>query len=96
MSSMALLAIGVLAGVYLLYMVGWVIVAFRLHDPNLLQGPEFWFAAVSSVTAPALWFAAAWVLTRRSKDWVRIVALLGGVVLLVPWPFVTFGALGGL
>lgn len=96
MGSAELLIVGVLAGVYLLYTIGWIIVGVRLHELELLSETSSWFAVVCGVAAPALWFAAAWLLTRRNKSWVRLVALLGGVVLLVPWPFVTFGAMGVL
>ncbi len=96
MGSAELLIVGVLVGVYLLYTIGWVIVGVRLHELQLLSGASYWFAVVCGVAAPALWFAAAWLLTRRAKSWVRLAALLGGIVLLIPWPFVTFGAMGVL
>jgi len=35
-----------------------------------------------------------WVLTRAKAAWIRIGLLLLGVVLLVPWPFVTVGVIG--
>jgi uncharacterized membrane protein YhdT len=94
LSAPALLTIGLLAGVYLLYSIGWVVVGFRIHDLGILEGAAYWFAVVCSVAAPLLWFVATWVLTRKSKGWVRIAGLVGGVALLVPWPFVTFGAAG--
>ena len=37
-----------------------------------------------AVAAPALWFVTAYVLTRASKSWVRIVWLIAGLVVLVP------------
>ena len=52
--------------------------------------PWMWLAALASV----LWFGAAWVLTRGKATWIRIVALIAGVALLVPWPFVMFGTVG--
>ena len=49
--------------------------------------------------AGAAWVAtlgsrSAYALTRASKSWVRIVWLLAGLVVLVPWPFIMVGAVG--
>ena len=44
--------------------------------------------------AAPLWFPPAWLLTRGKASWIRIVALIGGGLLLVPWPFVMFGTVG--
>lgn len=96
LSTAMLLTLGVVGGVYLLYSAGWVVGGLRLKplanffvdDAMLLP----WF--VLSVVAPALWFLAAWVLTRGKAAWMRVGVLLLGVVLLVPWPFVTVGVVG--
>lgn len=96
MSTPALLAVGILAGVYLLYVVGWVVGGTNLQGfarffvSDAAYIPAMWLA----IAAPVLWFAAAWLLTRGTKTWVRIAALVGGAVVLIPWPFVFFGALG--
>jgi hypothetical protein len=58
--------------------------------PDVMYQVALWAA----VLAPALWFGAVWVLTRRSAPWVRVAGLLAGAVLLVPWPFVMTGAVG--
>lgn len=96
LSSGALLALGVLAGVYLLYTVGWIVGGLRLKAlaPLIVTEAMYipWF--VLAVGAPALWFLATWVCTRRSATWVRMALLAAGAVLLIPWPFVTMGALG--
>ena len=55
----------------------------------MFQG-SFWLA----VLAPALWFGTVFLLTRRSAGWVRVVWLVAGAILLVPWPFITVGAVG--
>ena len=89
-----LVVVGILAGVYLLYMIGWLIAGLRLRTLPLLPDFAYLVAMVLAIAAPALWFAASWLLTRRAKTWVRLAALLAGVVLLVPWPFVTFGWMG--
>ena len=94
--NVALVFYGIIGGVYLLFAVGWIVGGFRLRPrASLLLGdwtyfPWMWLAAL----APVLWFAATWVLTRGTATWIRIVALIGGAVLLVPWPFVMFGTVG--
>ncbi|SBS70508.1 DNA polymerase III subunit gamma/tau [uncultured Microbacterium sp.] len=92
-----LITFGILGGVYLLYTIGWIIGALRLDTvaPMLIVSPAayvpaFWLA----VLAPALWFGVTLWLTRRSAAWVRIVWLIGGAVLLIPWPFIMIGAVG--
>lgn len=96
LSNTMLLITGVVGGVYLLYAVGWVIGGLRLQplarffvaDAMFLP----WF--VLAVASPLLWFLAVWILTRGRAAWVRASFLLLGVVLLVPWPFVTVGVIG--
>ncbi|WP_314422065.1 hypothetical protein [uncultured Microbacterium sp.] len=91
-----LLTLGVVGGVYLLYSIGWVVGGLRLKPlANLIVADAMyvpWF--ILAVAAPALWFLAVWVLTRGRAGWTRIALLLVGVVLLVPWPFVTVGVIG--
>ncbi len=97
MGNAALVSLGILGGVYLLYTVGWIIGGLRLQviapALNLIPAayvPAFWLA----VLAPSIWFATALVLTRRSVTWLRFVWLAAGAVLLVPWPFIMIGAIG--
>ncbi|WEK59633.1 MAG: hypothetical protein P0Y60_09585 [Candidatus Microbacterium colombiense] len=96
LSSAMLLILGVVGGVYLLYSVGWVVGGLRLKPlANFFVADAMflpWF--VLAIAAPALWFLATWVLTRGRAAWIRICLLLLGVVLLVPWPFVTVGVIG--
>lgn len=96
LSTAMLLTLGVVGGVYLLYSVGWVVGGLRLKPlANFFVADAMflpWF--VLAIAAPALWFLASWVLTRGKAGWIRIAVLLLGVVLLVPWPFVTVGAIG--
>lgn len=99
LSTTMLLAVGVLAGIYLLYTVGWVIGGLRLQvfaEGFLLSDAlAYRVSMVLGMVAPTLWFLTAWVLTGRSKSWVRIAALLIGAAVLVPWPFVLVGSVGG-
>ena len=96
MSTAMLLSVGVFGGIYLLYAVGWVIGGLNLKPlANLIVADAMylpWFFL--AVAAPALWMLTVWLLTRGAQAWVRILLLLAGAVLLVPWPFVMVGAIG--
>jgi hypothetical protein len=88
-SSAALIVLGVLGGVYLLYTVGWVITAGRVPNgsADIVGGFMFdlglWLAAL----APALWFALTLWLTTAASRW-RAFWLILGVVVLIPLPFI--------
>lgn len=91
-----LIALGIFGGVYLLYIIGWVIGGLRLQGAArylvldvMFQG-SLWLAII----APVLWFATVLLLARRARGWVRFVWLAAGVVLLIPWPFIMVGAVG--
>jgi hypothetical protein len=96
MGNALLITIGVVGGIFLLYTIGWIIGGLRLEGTaQFLVSPVayrfgFWLA----VAAPAVWFATVFLLTRGSRAWVRIVWLLAGIALLVPWPFIMTGAVG--
>lgn len=96
LSNTMLLVSGVVGGIYLLYTVGWIAAGLRLRPlaSFLVDDAMFlpWF--VLAIAAPALWFLASWVMTRGRATWIRVAVLLAGVVLLVPWPFVTVGVVG--
>lgn len=96
LSTAMLLTVGVVGGVYLLYAIGWVVGGLRLQPLARFFVADAMFVPwfVLAVASPALWFLAAWVLTRGRASWIRVAALLLGVVLLVPWPFVTVGVIG--
>jgi len=96
MGNGALIALGVLGGVYAIYTIGWLIGGLRLQGRaqylvfDVMYQGSLWLA----VLAPLLWFATTFLLTRRSRAWVRFAWLAAGVVLLLPWPFVMIGAIG--
>lgn len=96
MSSAMLLTLGVIAGAYLLFTIGWIVGGLRLEGTarflvsQLGYRLSFWLA----VAAPALWFGTVLALTRTARSWVRLVWLIGGLALLIPWPFVMVGAVG--
>lgn len=91
--TMTLLLLGILGGVYLLYTVGWVLGGIGMQLPVTFTLPVVLYQAALwlAVLAPALWFVAVLAATRGSRPWVRIVWLVAGAVLLIPWPFVVSG-----
>lgn len=94
-SSVMLIGMGILAGIYLLYTVGWFIGVARVGNPlaDPVGGFMFSFGAWLSVAAPLVWFAATyWLSAHRPRA--RILWLVLGVVVLAPFPFI-FGA-GGI
>lgn len=96
LSTPMLLMVGIVGGIYLLYTIGWIIGGLRLQVGALFFVPSVMYqvGVWSAVLAPALWFLAVWLLTRRSPSWQRFLWLLVGVALLVPWPFVMTGMVG--
>lgn len=102
LGSAALISMGVIGGIFLLYSIGWIIGGLRVTSVSgFLVSPTgaapvtwtggnlvgVWLAAA----APAIWFVTVVVLTRASRAWVRWVWLAAGVVLLVPWPLLMSG-----
>lgn len=96
LSNAMLVTLGILGGIFLLFTIGWIIGGLRLQGTaQFLVSPlgysvAFWLA----VAAPAVWLLTVFLLTRASKAWVRLVWLIGGLALLVPWPFILVGAIG--
>jgi hypothetical protein len=96
MGSATLIALGILGGVHLLYAIGWIVGGLRLQGraaylvTDIMYQGSFWLA----VLAPLLWFGTVFLLTVRSRPWVRFVWLIAGVALLLPWPFILIGAVG--
>jgi len=96
LGNAALVGLGVLGGVYLLYVIGWIVGGLRLRGTaQFLVSPvaydvAMWLAAAS----PVIWFGTVYVLTRTSPLWVRFVWLAAGALLLIPWPFIMVGAIG--
>jgi hypothetical protein len=90
LGNVALVSMGLLGGIYLLYTVGWVLGGIRMLDAGVFLVPAYAVVPVVwvAVAACALWFGTTMLLTRHSAVWVRFVWLVAGVFLLVPWPFV--------
>ena len=95
MSSPALIGLGILAGVYLLYTIGWFIGVGRIDAPLSDPLAQFMFSLGTwlAIAAPAVWFASSYWLT-RGKPRLRWTWLILGVVLLAPLPFIA--GTGGL
>jgi hypothetical protein len=91
-SGAVLVSLGILGGIYLLYTIGWFVSwqRFVYTDPNVLELAAFRIQQVLAVLAPPLWFVVTLLFTRDRKPAVRLVWLLIGALLLVPWSF-TFG-----
>ncbi|WP_374313872.1 DNA polymerase III subunit gamma/tau [Microbacterium sp.] len=96
MGNTELIAVGVIGGSSVLFAVGWLIGGLRLQGTaEFLVAPlayqvSLWLAVV----APIVWFGSVMVLTAASKKWVRFLWLIGGVLVLIPWPFIMVGAIG--
>jgi hypothetical protein len=90
MSAPVLVSLGILAGIYLLYTVGWFISwqRFLYASNDELELVAFHVQQILAIVAPALWFVVTLLLTRERKPAVRLVWLLVGAVVLVPWSFV--------
>jgi hypothetical protein len=94
--NVALVAFGVLGGVYALLTIGWIIGALRLQGYALffVAPVAFQVSMWLAVLAPAAWFTAVAVLTRSGRTWIRLLLLLAGALLLLPWPFIMVGTVG--
>jgi hypothetical protein len=91
-SAAVLVSLGILGGIYLLYTIGWFISWRRIVyvDPDGLELAAFRIQQVLAIVAPPLWFAVTLFFTRDRKPAIRLVWLVIGALLLVPWSF-TFG-----
>lgn len=91
---MALLAFGVLAGIYLLYSVAWLITVLR--NPTQIADGFANFMFISglwlAVLFPAAWFGATLWLGRGRSVWLRILFLVIGAAVLIPWPYITWAS----
>ncbi|GAA4763718.1 DNA polymerase III subunit gamma/tau [Microbacterium gilvum] len=97
LGNVALVSLGLLGGVYLFWTIGWVLGTTRLaawvqSGTDAVADVMFQASMWLAIATPAAWFAAVLVLTRRAATWKRIVLLLAGAVVLVPWPFLMSGS----
>jgi len=91
-SGVVLVSLGILGGIYLLYTIGWFISWRRIVyiDPDALELAAFRVQQVLAILAPPLWFVVTLFFTRDRKPAIRLLWLVVGALLLVPWSF-TFG-----
>ena len=89
-SSILLVTYGIIAGIFLLYAIGWFTTVRRSSyvDPSVLGAFMSILGEVLAVAAAPVWFGAVFLLTRHSKPIVRLLWLLLGLLLLIPVPFV--------
>lgn len=89
-SSILLVSYGIIAGIFLLFAIGWFTTVRRSAyiDPSVLGAFMSVLGEVLAVAAAPVWFGAVFLLTRDSKPIVRLLWLLLGLLLLIPVPFV--------
>ena len=89
-SSVLLVVYGIFAGVFLLYVVGWII-AVQSIDVGSAGALALVLDRVAQFLAflsPVIWFFGVLLLVPNTKARRRILWLVLGVVVLAPWPFV--------
>jgi hypothetical protein len=88
-SSILLVTYGIIAGIFVLYAIGWFTTVRRSSyiDPTALGAVMSVLGEILAVAAAPVWFGGVFVLTRNSKPLTRLLWLLLGLVLLVPIPF---------
>ena len=93
--SAELVLTGILAGIYLLYTIGWFIGVGRITNPAGEPVAAFMFSLGTwlAVAAPAVWFGVSYALT-DGRPRIRLVCLILGVVLLAPVPFILGSGVG--
>jgi hypothetical protein len=93
LGSAFLIVLGILAGVYLLYAVGWAIFGFTSGVPvqGVFFGIMYQMGVALAVASPFLWAIAVWL--RVTSPRMRMLWLFVGVLVLAPWPFI-IGGLG--
>src|SRR5690606_2127740 len=93
LGSAFLIVLGILAGVYLLYAVGWAIFGFTSGVPvqGVFFGIMYQVGVALAVASPFLWAIAVWL--RVTSPRMRMLWLFVGVLVLAPWPFI-IGGLG--
>ena len=93
--SLLLISYGILGGAYLIYTIGWFVSVFndnRKPFDDFLTELMYQVGEYLAIASPVLWFVTALVLTRGRKPIARLLALLLGAVVVIPWPFVLLGA----
>lgn len=93
-SALLLVTYGILAGMYGLFVIGWIVAISRTSIvlSDALAQLMFTVGQGLAIGAAPLWFAAVFVLTRKNRAIIRLLWLLLGLVLVAPWPAILGGA----
>lgn len=89
-SSVELILLGFLGGVYLLFTIGWIVSLLPRTvsaDDPVAQAMAV-ASSVFAVLAPALWAVTTFWIARKRPMLQRIGWLALGVVFIVPWPII--------
>ncbi len=92
LGNVGLVGIGMVAATFVLFAVGWLIAGFQLRGLGLpIPDVTLVSLTIAAALAPMVWFVAVLALTRSWRTWQRFLLLILGIVLLVPWPFLSLG-----
>lgn len=92
LGNVGLVGIGMVAATFVLFAVGWLIAGFQLRGLGLpIPDVTLVSLTIAAALAPMVWFVAVLALTRAWRTWQRFLLLILGIVLLVPWPFLSLG-----
>lgn len=92
LGNVGLVGIGMVAATFLLFAIGWLLAGLQLGGLGLpIPSVTVIALTVGAALAPIVWFVAVLVLTRGWRTWQRFLLLILGIVLLVPWPFLSLG-----
>ena len=91
--ALLLVTYGIVGGIHLIYVAGWVVGLQRLNSISVpssdaLTAIMFPLGEALAILSPVAWFAAAFVLTRSRRPIVRLLWLLAGLVVVAPWPYI--------
>lgn len=93
LGNVGLVGIGMVAATFLLFAIGWLLAGLRLNGLGLpIPSVTVIALTIGAALAPLVWFVAVLALTRSWRTWQRFLLLIVGIVLLVPWPFLSLGA----
>jgi len=92
-SRVLLVGYGILAGIFVLYAIGWALGLSRqthIDRPEASALSQFMTILTSglAIASGPLWFASVYILTRKNRTPVKLAWQVLGVVLLVPWVFI--------
>lgn len=89
-SSPMLVGYGALGGIYLLYTIGWLILALRGSQVTgvPLNDIMLHVSTLLAIAAAPAWFIATLALTAGRRTWLRVSVLVVGILVLIPWAFV--------